>query len=119
MKKDYWYICFRNFRILAVLSFLVSLLVLLSSGLSSAVIILLVVMVVWIMLAYMFKKHNSKAIFIAYIVLSILTISSLAKYILYPSTFNVSSIIAYLIMIYLFQTVHKAQKQPLNVSVVK
>ena len=111
MKKDYWNICFRNFRIFAVLCFLVFLFFLFSSGLSFATLIFLLVTVIWGVMSYMFKKHSPSVIIVAYIVLGLATVSNLFRDFSDPAGFNISSVLFYLIMIYLIQGVYKAHKQ--------
>ncbi len=108
--RDYWLICFRNFRALAVLSAIATLLFVFG-GVSILVVTLVISTICWILLARMFNKHSSKAISAAYTLIIILLAINLLGNVLVPSSFGVSSILFYLIYAYLLQCVHKAQKQ--------
>jgi len=110
IKKDYWVICYWNFTVLAVLMGLPALLFL-CIGLYEISLLLIIGVVIFVIQARMFKKHSLKVIEVSYILLGLGSFMSLAQNILNPTTFGVSSIIGYIIDVYLIFCIYMADKQ--------
>ncbi len=111
MKKDHWVTCKINSYAMAVL-FALGLLILLMAKVMVVYIVYVVVgMIVWIILGQLFARHSPKAIPIAYTFIGIVLLLMIISTIMNPSSLSFSSVIPYLIYIYLLQCVYKAQKQ--------
>ena len=126
MQKDYWNIAKRNFRAMAIIALVLTLFSIL--GVTSAnnynVALPMLIMeaffvvttVVLFIIASLFKKKSPKAIVVAYWYLGISLAFSLVDYFILnsPSQFLqgiIYKILGYLILIYLFDNVHKAAQQ--------
>ncbi|MFA6463810.1 MAG: hypothetical protein WCV55_02290 [Candidatus Paceibacterota bacterium] len=111
MKKDYWSVCGNACKVMAFLAILVVLILIFSIGFSVPTIVVLIFAILWIVLSYMFSIRYSKTIPFFYTFLGIGFILNIAQNILNPSSLNLSSILVYLIYIYLIECTYKAQKQ--------
>jgi len=110
MKKDYWNICRRNFNAMAVLSAIVFLLLMSKASLIMTL-SLLIEVVVYFVLARMYKKHSTIAIAASYVILGLFVVIMIVNNVLHHSSFVIQMVLAYLIYAYLIQCVYMAQKQ--------
>lgn len=108
--KDYWIICKRNFSALGVLNAM-AVFLFLFSGITMIVIVFLLITLFFAVFAYMFGKRSPVAIPVTYTLLGIAVLSMAIYNVLNPTTFDIASILFYLISGYLLLCVYKAQKQ--------
>lgn len=114
---DYWYMAFRNFRILGII-LLVVIIASLALGFDPAVsdarylsgaIVAMVFGVAYIWIAYLFKRGSSKAITAGYTIITIAVLGNIVSFFFSMDVLNLGFTL--LIAAYLYWNVYKAQKQ--------
>ncbi len=128
MQKDYWNISKRNFRAMGIIAVLAAIVVGLGildsansesvrNGLVKIEIFLGIAIILFFVIASLFKKRSKKAIIVAYIYLGIAFLFSIMDFILSaPSNDLIARILGLAVLIYLFINTYKASKQKTNLN---
>ena len=127
MQKDYWNISKRNFRAMGIISCIFVIIFGLGffdstnshsvkMGMLGSLVFFAITLILYFIIASMFKKRSPKAILVSYIYLSLAFLFSLANNFILnsPSEFTdgiLPKLLGYIVLLYLFLNVYKASKQ--------
>ncbi|OGF82147.1 hypothetical protein A2924_00470 [Candidatus Giovannonibacteria bacterium RIFCSPLOWO2_01_FULL_44_16] len=110
-QKDYWHSAYKNFLHFSYFGYFLFLVFLIRwivkfepipKSLSVTLLLILAISTVWFAISQLFKKHHKKAVLAGYVFLSAIAISLLWQ----------GSLLALLLIFYLFYLVYRASKMP-------